>query len=503
MALTAPATYEFGDDFQRHALAVLARIPGGIVRYRSALDPTFFGSATLRTIAEVLFAHVDEHKGLPQKATLLEALSDQVGDEDFKRVQKSVNRMYDADVSDGPAVLKRVIEFGRQQAYVNATLKAAEELERGNREVRKYFDAAGLVGEDLLDLGIDYRRNVKARREYYLDPSAHEDRISTGLPHLDVLMGGGLCRKELGVVLAPPKRGKTTTLINIAYGAFTAPTAYNVAHYSLEMHQDKVARRYDDRLMGKHVDIRSAEPEKYGRILSKRVKTFVRGRLFVKHYPTRTASVSKIRSHLTLLSARGFTPDLIVVDYADIMKPERRLGEMRHEQAGIYEDLRQLADEFNAAVWTGSQASRGALEKETVTIEDFAEAFEKAAIVDAAIAFCQTNDERVESRCRLYAAALRNAEDGRTIECAIDRNRARLRSIALFDVSGARILLQGEQHDANLETTSFVAKAKRKEEATEMKKRAGIKVRGEKRKDRPVVGVKKRRREPKPSKAVT
>lgn len=929
MALSAPATYEFGDAFQRHALAVLARIPGGVVRYRSALDPTFFGSATLRTIAETLFTHVDTNRALPQKPTLLEELHEHVADEDYKRVEKSVERMYAEDVSDAKAVLQRVIEFGRQQAYVNATLKAAEELERGNREVRKYFDAAGLVGEDLLDLGIDYRRNVKLRREYYLDPSAHEDRISTGLPHLDVLMGGGLCRKELGVVLAPPKKGKcvgpeariwtttagyrpmrevvtmlpdvvgigersqqpevsrvvagtqdspkmlmrlqlrsgravddvavthpiltargwvpaaevvngdyvvgpcelplvgvcdddelatawlhgvmcgdggltdrnpllhlhltddedivrevqftfpglmdgkpfktsefgvrftlsrsyfdtlerwggsrvlspvkripsgvwtrgrravaaflsglfdtdgsayfdgrrpvaefcsasrglmldvlaalhvlgvyapirrkeialngdtfeawvvmlrdgesvrrfhdecapygahhrkwlfletarptrgqfakrlppvvwerlvaqlggrtrwqtpniaevfrklslkgdprkgseyarraiarrsrvrvdvarvigevlddpwikcaasgnfvfdevvdvretgesptfdiqvegshsyvvdgvlthnTTTLINIAYGAFTAAQAYNVAHYSLEMHQDKVARRYDDRLMSKRVEIRGTDPERYGRMLSQRVKTFVRGRLFVKSYPTRTATVSKIRSHLTLLAVRGFTPDLIVVDYADIMKPERRLGEMRHEQAGIYEDLRQLADEFNAAVWTGSQASRGALEKDTVTIEDFAEAFEKAAIVDAAIAFCQTHDERVDGRCRLYAAALRNAEDGRTIECEIDRNRARIRSIALFDVSGARILLQGEQHDANLETTSFVTKAKRQDEVQDLKRRSGIaKVKTEKRKDRPVVGVKKRRREERPSKTV-
>lgn len=398
MALNAPATYEFGDQFQRHALAVLARVPGGIIRYRSALDPTFFGSATLRTISEVLFEHVDANRNLPQKPTLLEELREKVADEDYKRAAKSVERMYSEDVTDAKAVFQRVIEFGRQQAYVNATLKAAEDLERGKREVRKYFDAAGLVGEDLLDLGVDYRRNVKERRAYYLDPSAHEDRISTGLPHLDALMGGGLCRKELGVILAPPKRGKSTVLINIAYGAVTSPKAYNVAHYSLEMHQDRIARRYDDRLMGKRVTLRGTDPERYGQRLSERVKTYVRGRLFVKHYPTRSATVSKIRSHLTLLSARGFTPDLIVVDYADIMKPERRLGEMRHEQAGIYEDLRQLADEYDAAVWTGSQASRGALEKETVTIEDFSEAFEKAAIVDAAIAFCLQRDQSVVTK---------------------------------------------------------------------------------------------------------
>lgn len=478
--------YDFGDEFQRHALAVLARVPGGVVRYRSALDPTYFGSETLRTVAETLFKHVDEHRALPQKPTLVEALREVVSDDDIKRVEKSVERIYNEDVSDAHAVLQRLIDFGRQQAYVNATLKAADEIGRGRVDVRRHFDQASLVGEDLLDLGVDYRRNVKKRRAYYLDPSAHEDRIPTGQPHLDMLLGGGICRKELAVILAPPKRGKSTALLNIAFGACTAPEGYNVVHYSMEMHQDRVLRRYDDRLMGKRVELKATDPERYGELLSRRVKTYLRGRLFVKSYPTRTATVSKLRSHLTLLSSRGFAPDVIIVDYADIMKPERRLGEMRHEQAGIYEDLRHLADEFDAAVWTGSQTSRGALEKETPTIEDFAEAFEKAAIVDAAVAFCQTKDERIDNRCRLYGAALRNAEDGRTVECEIDRAQALIRSIGLYDVSGARILLQGEQFDENLETKSFVAKARKRDEAKAMKEKSGV----------------TRRREPRPSKKI-
>jgi replicative DNA helicase len=467
--------YEFGEAFQRHSLAVLCRIPGGVLRYRSALDHTFYGSDVLRTISEVLYAHVDEHGKLPQQPTLTEEVREHASEEEFKSVSRTLDRLFKEDVSDAKAVLSKLIEFGRQQALINATLKAADKLDRGDRDLRPLFDEAALVGEDLLDIGVDYKGDVKSRLASYLDPSLQDaDKIRTGIPHLDSMLDGGLGRGELGVFLAPPKRGKSTTLINVGFGALTSVMGYNIAHYSMEMNQDKVSGRYDDRLMGERVKFKKSDVARYAAGVDERVGRVVRGRLFVKDYPTRGATVSKIRSHLSLLSARGFHPDLIIVDYADIMKAERRMGEMRHEQAGIYEDLRQLAGECNAAMWTGSQASRGALEKDIITIEDFAEAFEKAAIVDVAIAFCQTNDERIQHRCRLFGAALRNQEDGRTVECEILRDRCRLRSIALYDVAGTQITVDGLDDKREDYAKPADNNAVRKKAAKRLKDKAGL-----------------------------
>lgn len=469
--------YTFGDDFQRHCMAVLARVPGAVLRYRSALDHAYFGSKSLRLIGQVLFDHVDEYRGLPTQPTLSESVKDRCEDDEWDRVEKVMRRIYREDVQDAPAVLNRVIEFGRQQAYENATIEAAAQLDRGNRNIEHLFRAASLVGEDLLSVGLEYKaqKSIEDRQRRYANPETYEHRVRTGLPHLDYLLKGGLRRGELGVILAPPKRGKSTTLINIGFGALTAAPGLNVAHYSLEMDEETVGQRYDDRLMGSAVKFRRSDTERYNEMLKQRIGRFVRGQLFVRDYPTRSAGVGKIRSHLSLLAARGFMPDLVIADYADIMQPERRLGETRHEQAGIYEDLRQLAGEFGCVVWTGSQASRAALEKDVITIEDFAESFEKAAIVDAALAFCQTRDEKIQQRCRLFAAALRNSEDGRTVECEIRRDMCRLKSVALFDVAGSRIRFPNEVADPDSSTERVIKKGQRKRAASALKESVGIK----------------------------
>lgn len=502
---------QFGDNFQRHILAVALRIPGFVVRYRSALQHTYFTSDVHRVVAKELFKHTDEYRFLPSEPTLVETIRPVVDEAAMEQIEETVAKLYQESVTDADAVKDKVVEFGKTQAAINAVLESAEDLEKGDRShILERIQESLLVGEDILDIGTDYLNTMPERDQWYsLDN--HDDRevIPTGIYHLDMALGGGLGRGELGVVLAPPKRGKTTVLINFGFGAMMSTLGFNVVHYSheiVEERQYKVSRRYDDRLAGKFVKLKYQDPAKYAQIVQDRAGKFLNGRLFVKSYPTRTASVSTLRNHLTLLISRGFKPDLIIADYADIMKPDRRLGEMRHEQAGIYEALRGLAGEFDAALWTGSQTPRGALEKEVITLGDFAEAFEKAAIVDAAVGLCQTEDEKLASRCRLFLCGLRHEEDGRTVECLIRRDRALLKSTALLDV-GYAVIDQDEQ-DPLVETMTTTVQAGDTEHAAEtLKKTAGIKKAKKKKykkagKKAPGKKAPKRKRAKKPSKTL-
>lgn len=465
---------KFGEKFQEHILAVMARSPSFMRQYRTALDHTFFSSKLHRMVAKALLEHCDEFDCLPTKDLLVESAKEQGADEDAPHLEKAVEKIYKRDISDTPAVVKKAVDFGKQQAMINAVMDSADDIDHGNREkVLPRIQEAMLVGEDILDVGVNYKDGITNRLERYLNPQLkYKDKIPTGIPHLDMALKGGLRRGELGVILAPPKRGKSSFLINLGFGALTNVMGLNVVHYSLEMHEEEIEERYDDRLAGKFVALKDSDPHKYTEILLDRTKKFIFGNLFIKDYPTRSAGISTLRAHLSLLASQGFRPDLIIVDYGDIMKPERRLSEMRHQQAGIYEDLRTLADDFYAAVWTGSQASKGALEKEVITLGDFAEAFEKAAIVDVALAFCESPDEFIDKKCRVFLAGVRNAEDGRTVECDIMRDRCLIRSTGLYDAAYMRVAKPKANGDA-AEQSDSVAKLKAKAGIAKPKKTIG------------------------------
>ena len=461
----------FGDKFQAHVLAVMCMVPGFCQRYRTALDHTYFENKTHRAIARGLLGVVDTDHQLPSLATLVEYVRPLVGDDEMSAVETALERISQTNVSDVQSVMGKVVEFGKQQALVNAVLEAAEKLDKGNQNIKAGIETALTVGEDLLDIGTDYIEEVEARAKSYTEPDLEAIGIRTGITHLDLVLPGGLGRGELGVVLAPPGRGKTTTLVNIGFGALCDVGALNVAHYSLEMNRKRIVRRYDDRLMGARVKYKRSDPHRYADELVGRVRQLP-GRIFVHSYNTRSAGVSALRAHLWLLQSRGFRPDVVIVDYADIMRAERRIGEMRHEQASVYEDLRSLAGEFDAAVWTASQATKGSLEKEVITIADFAESFEKAAICDVALGFCQTDDEKIDQRARLFAAKIRNAEDSRTIECEVRRHQCLIRSIGVLDAAGTRIM---GPTDESVELKTTVHHAGTKTTVTKLKADVGLK----------------------------
>jgi hypothetical protein len=131
----------------------------------------------------------------------------------------------------------------------------------------------------------------------------------------------------------------------------------NVLHFSLELNENYTGMRYDSRLVG----IPSQNLKYHVDEVKARVMAEIKGKLRIKYYPTKSVGVSAIKTHINRLMSFGFEPDLIIVDYADILRSDNAQaikGGSYFEAGGIYEDLRGMAGEFQVPVWTASQAQR-------------------------------------------------------------------------------------------------------------------------------------------------
>ena len=188
---------------------------------------------------------------------------------------------------------------------------------------------------------------------------------------------GGLGTGELCVVIAPTGAGKSHVLVHL--GAQALKQGKNVVHFTLELSDTAVARRYDACITGINLDNLIDEKE----AIFEKVQD-VDGQLIVKEYPTKSASPVTIKNHLERIRQTQMEIDMVIVDYGDLLRGASvgKNTEKRHELESIYEDLRGIAQEFNCPLITASQTNRKGLNEEVITMESISEAFNKCFVAD-------------------------------------------------------------------------------------------------------------------------
>ena len=242
----------------------------------------------------------------------------------------------------------------------------------------KYEEIQGVIEQSLKinteqDLGQDYFDSFESRRKVHT-----RQTIPTGFPLLDAeaVLDGGLANGELGVVMAPTGGGKSFFLVNLGFGALAA--GKNVIHYSMELSETHVGNRYDSRITGiatKELRSKMTEAEN-------KLARFMGGQLFIKEYPPKVATINTIKFHVGRLLSNGFDPDLVIIDYGDLMKSRRGYEQKRFELESIFEDLRALSMELKLPIWTATQSNREGFNEDVITIDKVGEAINKAHVVD-------------------------------------------------------------------------------------------------------------------------
>ena len=265
------------------------------------------------------------------------------------------------------------LEFCKNQSMKGAILQSVELLKEGKfEEIQKTIEDSLKISTEQ-NMGHDYFDSFKSRQQVHSRVT-----VPTGFPLLDAteVLDGGLGSGELGVVMAPTGGGKSFFLVNLGYGALAA--GKNVVHYTFELSENHVGKRYDSRITGiptKELRSRMVEAEA-------QLVRFNGGQLFIKEYPPKVATINTVKFHMGRLLSNGFKPDLIIIDYGDLMRSRRGYDQKRFELESIFEDLRALSMEMKAPIWTATQSNREGFNDDIITIDKVGEAINKAMVVD-------------------------------------------------------------------------------------------------------------------------
>jgi hypothetical protein len=140
-----------------------------------------------------------------------------------------------------------------------------------------------------------------------------------------------------------------------------------------------------------------------------------------KSYPRFSANTSDIIRDLDILErSEGFVPDVIVIDYADILKAEDSSVTSGVEQLdNTWKSLARLAGERRALVITASQITRAGMDKKQVKASDLASWIGKLAHIDVFASLQQTQDEKKDGVMRVGLLAHRYADFNENDNCVI------------------------------------------------------------------------------------
>ena len=309
----------------------------------------------------------------------------------------------------------KALDFFKNQTLKSAIVQSVEIMEaKGDFEqIKRLVDDALNAGTER-NIGHEYIQHIEER---YSETA--RETVETGWEVIDDLTQGGLGGGELGVIVAPAGVGKTWVLA--AIGANAMKRGKHIVHYSLELNESYVGLRYDSIFTGI-----ANQNLKYHKddVISEMDK--LKGDLVIKYYPTKSASVNTLSAHLKRITTLGTEVDMVVVDYADILKDTGGSREVRHALGNIYEDLRGLAGEFQIPVWTASQANRSALDEDVIEAQKVSESYQKIMTADFVMSLSRKVEDKIGNTGRFHVIKNRFGPDGMTFPSKINTNTGKM-----------------------------------------------------------------------------
>lgn len=404
---------KYGQSYQTKVVANLVVDRPFLEQVSDILETKYFESDTNKWIVDLTKRYFHKYKNTPTTdyfKTEVQKISDNTLQQNVLGQLKAVYQ--NTQHTDKEWVKSEFVTFCKNQNFKNVILNSVELLKSGQFDkIEKMVRDAVKVGQTA-DLGLDYKEDIEVRFE-----EVNRRTVATNWDVIDDLMDGGLGPGELGVIVAPSGIGKTWVLS--ALGAAAVKAGKNVLHYTLELTQNYVGQRYDTIF----TSIPSSDLKENKDEIKEKVSR-LRGGLMIKYYPPKGITANTIAAHIDMVRQTKFQPDLIIIDYADLLVSTSSKNNSDYaEQGGIYIDLRAMSGEYQIPIWTASQTNRSAIDSEVIQADKIADSYAKVMNADFIISVSRKDADKLNNTARFHVMKNRFGQDGLTFPAKMDTNK--------------------------------------------------------------------------------
>lgn len=399
----------YGHSFQTKVLGALLTQRDFLLNIADSLDSEYFESQASKWIVEYIIKYFNQYHTYPTIETLsieIKKIDNEVLRISLTDALREAYKM--SDVSDLEWVEEEFSSFCKNQQMKKAIMTSVDLLNLGDYDgIRSLINMAMKAGEEK-NIGHLYEADVEAR---YRD----DDRNAIPFPWktFNELTQGGYGKGDLVLVFGNPGGGKSWGVI--AMGAYAAALGYNVVHYTLELSEGYVGKRYDAVFSGVDVDKLNDHRSEVEEAIGK-----VKGKIVIKEYAPKRASLDTIEAHLQQLEHQNeFKPDLIIIDYLDLLRTKGR-KERKDEIDDVYTEAKGLAKQLCIPIVSPSQANRTGADKDILQAENAAGSYDKIMIGDIIISLARGRKDKVNGTGNWHFIKNRYGADGLTFGSRIN-----------------------------------------------------------------------------------
>jgi len=406
----------FTPGLQMQAVSLLVQDHSQLERNRDCFDHELFAHPSYSLLLKIILEYFDRY-GCPPSRPTLQTITENECLRDAKLGEFQLDHLQAVDevFCDLLPEEKQFIEINLEQILkdrlINKALTKAHTLEDYDEVVETVEKAAHWTMGATSDIGMTW--SDFSRLEEYMA----EDKVPpvpTGIAGIDNNMQGGARGGQLNVVVGFTGAGKSQVLINIGWGALNV--GRRVWIYSFEMPSIDMFRRMDARTSG--VDFWDMRKPDQNAIVRSYMTNFMAERpnayLGVKFFPAKSAGVRHLHAHIKRISSEMPLPDLIIVDYGELLKASSTYTSKYDELGNTFEELKGLAQTWNIPIWTATQGTRQAMTAQVVSLQHVSDSLGKVRIADGVYCICRTEEERQRRIFRIFEAKSRGHEGGNT-----------------------------------------------------------------------------------------
>lgn len=385
--------------------------------FLESFDKRWFDSEDIKLQLGICLKHFKRYDSVPNRS-LMSAYVDKLSETNDSLTQrkKSILDAYDdaldldiskSDEQDNLFVEKQVLSFIREKALYYAIMDNIERIE-SKKDPTKCIEAfEKALGVTLYkDLGADYFTDIAG---HFDDLCSPESKVPLGIGCLDRTTNGGISSDGdcLLVFMAQPCLGKSLMLSNIAKKVLDSNGFALVI--TLELSEKMYQRRFSAHISGNNIDnLRDTRKDSQAKI-EKYFTQHPGSKLVVKRFPENSVTTMNLENYIDkLIKTIGRTPDIIFVDYLNLMLPKNKTyNSTMYERVGdVARDLRALSAKFGRPVVTATQVNTEGYNTSNIGLENTSESKGIAHTADVVIALSQEEDD-IEAGC-INAKFLKN-----------------------------------------------------------------------------------------------